>query len=34
METSTLRENPPRSQPTPRGKRTAITDNDIFEPRA
>ena len=30
METSALRKNRPRSQPTPRGKRTAITDNDIF----
>jgi hypothetical protein len=30
METSTLRRNRPRSQPTPLGKRTAITDNDIF----
>ena len=30
METSTLRRNRPRSQPTPSGKRTAITDNDIF----
>ncbi len=30
METSTLRKNRPRSKPTPRGKRTAITDNDIF----
>ena len=30
METSTLRKNWPRSRPTPRGKRTAITDNDIF----
>jgi hypothetical protein len=30
METSTLRKNRPRSQSTPGGKRTAITDNDIF----
>ena len=30
MEPSTLRKHRPRSQPTPRGKRTAITDNDIF----
>ena len=30
METSTLRKNRPRSQPTASGKRTAITDNDIF----
>jgi hypothetical protein len=30
METSTLKTNRPRSRPTPRGKRTAITDNDIF----
>jgi hypothetical protein len=30
METSTLRKNRPRSQPTPNGKRTAITKNDIF----
>jgi hypothetical protein len=30
METLTLKKNRPRSQPTPSGKRTAITDNDIF----
>ena len=30
METSTLKKNRPRSRPTPNGKRTAITDNDIF----
>ena len=30
METSTLKKNRPRSRPTPSGKRTAITDNDIF----
>jgi hypothetical protein len=30
METSTLRKNRPRSRATPRGKRTTITDNDIF----
>jgi hypothetical protein len=30
METTTLKKNRPRSQPTPNGKRTAITDNDIF----
>ena len=30
METSTLKRKRPRSQPTPSGKRTAITDNDIF----
>lgn len=30
METSTLRRKRPRSSPTPSGKRTAITDNDIF----
>jgi hypothetical protein len=30
METSTLRKKRPRSHPTPRGKRTAITDNDVF----
>src|ERR1700722_3180239 len=35
METTSLRRNRPRSLPTPSGKRTAITDNDIlgiFEP--
>jgi hypothetical protein len=30
METSSSRKNRSRSQPTPRGKRTTITDNDIF----
>jgi hypothetical protein len=30
MEPSTPRKNRSRSEPTPRGKRTAITDNDIF----
>jgi hypothetical protein len=30
METSTLKKNRSRSQPTPSGKRTAITDNDVF----
>ena len=30
METSALKKNRPRSRPTPSGKRTAITDNDIF----
>jgi hypothetical protein len=30
MATSTVRKNRPRSRPTPSGKRTTITDNDIF----
>ena len=30
METSNRKKKRPRSQPTPSGKRTAITDNDIF----
>ncbi len=30
METSTLRKHRPRSQPTPSGRHTTITDNDIF----
>jgi hypothetical protein len=30
MESSTARKRPPRSQPTPIGRQTLITDNDIF----
>ena len=30
METTTVKKKRPRSQPTPRGKRAAINDNDIF----
>ena len=30
METSTTRKHRPRSQPTPSGRQTLITDNDIF----
>jgi hypothetical protein len=30
METSTARKHRPRSQPTPIGRQTLITDNDIF----
>ncbi|WP_158818621.1 hypothetical protein [Methylocapsa sp. S129] len=32
METSALRKKRPGSRATPGGKRTSITDNDIFEP--